>query len=99
LAAAHTLARRTARIIRQNLTFAMGAMLLLVSGALFLELPLPLAVVGHEGGTVLVVLNGLRLLFDPIRAPATHALAAPTSVKRGLPIGRSAEADMIRNQR
>jgi hypothetical protein len=24
--------------------------------------------VGHEGGTVLVVLNGLRLLFDPIRS-------------------------------
>ena len=28
---------------------------------------LPLAVVGHEGGTLLVVLNGLRLLADPIR--------------------------------
>lgn len=68
LAAAHELARRTARIIRQNLTFAIGAMLLLVSGALFFDLPLPLAVVGHEGGTVLVVLNGLRLLFDPIRS-------------------------------
>lgn len=68
LAAAHRLARRTARIIRQNLTFAMGAMVVLVSGALFFDLPLPLAVVGHEGGTVLVVLNGLRLLFDPIRA-------------------------------
>jgi Cd2+/Zn2+-exporting ATPase len=25
-------------------------------------MPLPLAVIGHEGGTVLVVLNGLRLL-------------------------------------
>ncbi len=67
LAAAHRLARRTARIIRQNLTFAIGAMLVLMSGALFFDLPLPLAVVGHEGGTVLVVLNGLRLLFDPIR--------------------------------
>jgi hypothetical protein len=29
---------------------------------------LPLAVLGHEGGTVLVVLNGLRLLSDPIRS-------------------------------
>ena len=28
---------------------------------------LPLAVIGHEGGTLLVVLNGLRLLADPIR--------------------------------
>jgi heavy metal translocating P-type ATPase len=68
LAAAQALARRTGRIIRQNLIFAIGAMLVLVAGALFFELPLPVAVVGHEGGTLLVVLNGLRLLFDPIRA-------------------------------
>lgn len=67
LAAAHRLARRTARIIRQNLIFALSAMLVLVTGGLFFDLPLPFAVVGHEGGTVLVVLNGLRLLFDPIR--------------------------------
>jgi P-type E1-E2 ATPase len=67
LAEAHRLARRTSRIIRQNLLFALGAMVILVVGGLFFELPLPLAVLGHEGGTVLVVLNGLRLLFDPIR--------------------------------
>ncbi|WP_444666245.1 heavy metal translocating P-type ATPase [Cereibacter changlensis] len=67
LAMAHRLSRRTARVIRQNLIFAMGAMLLLVTGGLFFNLPLPLAVVGHEGGTLLVVLNGLRLLADPIR--------------------------------
>lgn len=68
LAAAHRLARRTARIIRQNLFFALGAMLILVIGGTFFNLPLPLAVIGHEGGTLLVVLNGLRLLFDPIRS-------------------------------
>lgn len=67
LADAHRLARRTAAIIRQNLAFALGAMAVLVIGGLFFHLPLPLAVVGHEGGTVLVVLNGLRLLSDPIR--------------------------------
>jgi Cd2+/Zn2+-exporting ATPase len=67
LAEAYRLARRTSRIIRQNLIFALGAMVVLVAGGLFFELPLPLAVLGHEGGTVLVVLNGLRLLFDPIR--------------------------------
>src|SRR5690606_5910638 len=49
LPAAHGLARRAARIIRQNLIFAVGAMLVLVSGALFFELPLTLAVIGHEG--------------------------------------------------
>jgi len=67
LAAARRLARRTSAIIRQNLTIAIGAMLVLVVGSLFFELPLPLAVLGHEGGTLLVVLNGLRLLADPIR--------------------------------
>ncbi|MCK9513957.1 heavy metal translocating P-type ATPase [Aquamicrobium segne] len=69
LADAHRLSRRASRIIRQNLTFAIGAMVVLVFGGLFLDLPLPLAVIGHEGGTVLVVLNGLRLLSDPIRQP------------------------------
>jgi heavy metal translocating P-type ATPase len=67
LAAARALARRTARVIRQNLTLALGAMVVLVTGSVFFELPLPLAVIGHEGGTLLVVLNGLRLLADPIR--------------------------------
>jgi heavy metal translocating P-type ATPase len=67
LAAARALARRTARVIRQNLTLALGAMVVLVTGSLFFNLPLPLAVIGHEGGTLLVVLNGLRLLGDPIR--------------------------------
>ena len=43
----------------------------LVIGGLFFDLPLPLAVIGHEGGTVLVVLNGLRLLGAPIRPGRT----------------------------
>lgn len=68
LADAHRLARRTAVVIRQNMFFAMGAMLVLVITGLFFKLPLPLAVVGHEGGTVLVVLNGLRLLASPVRS-------------------------------
>ena len=67
LASARRLARRTRRVIRQNLWFAMTAMVVLVLSGLFLNLPLPLAVLGHEGGTVLVVLHGLRLLRDPIR--------------------------------
>jgi P-type E1-E2 ATPase len=67
LAAARALARRTAGIIRQNLAISIGAMVVLVASSLFFALPLPLAVLGHEGGTVLVVLNGLRLLADPIR--------------------------------
>lgn len=76
LAEAHRLARRTATIIRQNLIFAMGAMAVLVTGGLFFDLPLPLAVVGHEGGTVLVVLNGLRLLGAPLRHDGPKARPA-----------------------
>ena len=79
LAEAHRLSRRTAAIIRQNLAFAMGAMVILVTGGLFFDLPLPLEVIGHEGGTVLVVLNGLRLLRDPIRRGRARA-EAPAAV-------------------
>ena len=68
LADAQRLSRRASAIIRQNLALAIGAMVLLVAGGLFFDLPLPLAVIGHEGGTLLVVLNGLRLLSDPIRS-------------------------------
>lgn len=57
------LAKRTNSIIKQNLIFALGILLLMVSITIFFYLPLPLGVVGHEGGTLLVVLNGLRLLF------------------------------------
>lgn len=67
LAEAHRLARRTTAIIRQNLSFALGAMVTLVIGGVFFNLPLPLTVIGHEGGTVLVVLNGLRLLASQAR--------------------------------
>ena len=90
LADAHRLARRTAAIIRQNLVVAIGAMLVLVTGGLFFDLPLPLAVIGHEGGTVLVVLNGLRLLSDGIRggdgrAPVQRQPDPPTSVRPEFP--------------
>ncbi|WP_437205754.1 heavy metal translocating P-type ATPase [Planctomicrobium sp. SH664] len=76
LADALCLARRAAAIIRQNLIFAMGAMAVLVTGGLFFALPLPLAVIGHEGGTVLVVLNGLRLLATPFRTSAKSRMGA-----------------------
>jgi heavy metal translocating P-type ATPase len=79
LAEAHRLARRTATIIRQNLVFAIGAMAVLVTGGLFFELPLPVAVVGHEGGTVLVVLNGLRLLRHPVRSGGTVSARQPSA--------------------
>lgn len=62
LAYALRLARRTLRIIRQNLAFACAVIAVLVVINLLYGLPLPIGVVGHEGSTILVVLNGLRLL-------------------------------------
>jgi Cd2+/Zn2+-exporting ATPase len=56
------LSRRTRRIVFQNLTFALAVIVVLIVSALGFQLPLPLGVVGHEGSTVLVCLNGLRLL-------------------------------------
>jgi Cd2+/Zn2+-exporting ATPase len=62
LPAALHLARRAQAIIRQNLTFAFGVMATLVLLALLGNIALPLGVVGHEGSTLIVVANGLRLL-------------------------------------
>jgi len=62
LPTAFRLGRKTRRIVTQNLVFAMGVIVVLVFFALTRGIPLPLGVVGHEGSTVLVCLNGLRLL-------------------------------------
>jgi Cd2+/Zn2+-exporting ATPase len=56
------LARRARRIVRQNLAFAFAVMATLMVLALGGGVPLPLGVVGHEGSTLIVVVNGLRLL-------------------------------------
>jgi Cd2+/Zn2+-exporting ATPase len=62
VANAVTLSRRARAIIRQNLVISMGVVLLLVISALGNKIGLSLGVIGHEGSTVIVVLNGLRLL-------------------------------------
>ena len=56
------LGRKTRRTLTINLAIAFGAIALIVGTILLRGIPLPLAVVGHEGSTVLVSLNGLRLL-------------------------------------
>jgi len=62
VAFAISIARQARTVIWQNLTFALSVIVLLVISALGFHLPLPFGVVGHEGSTVLVCLNGLRLL-------------------------------------
>ncbi len=62
LPSAIALARQTRRIIRENLVFAFGMIGVLLAFTFFGSLRMPFAVIGHEGSTVLVILNGLRLL-------------------------------------
>ena len=60
------LGRSARRTLLVNLGFALAMIAAMVASIFSLDLKLPYAVVGHEGGSVLVVLNGLRLLgFRP----------------------------------
>ncbi|MBJ7464973.1 MAG: cadmium-translocating P-type ATPase [Mycolicibacterium sp.] len=56
------LARRARRMVLANLAIAGTFIVVLVVWDLFWYLPLPLGVAFHEGSTVIVALNGLRLL-------------------------------------
>jgi heavy metal translocating P-type ATPase len=60
-----TLARRACRVARANLAFAAAVIAGLVVWDLAGTLPLAVGVAGHELSTVLVCLNGLRLLVRP----------------------------------
>ena len=61
---ARDLSLRARRIIRQNLTLSLGVILFMSFTAIFAaSLPLAIGVFAHEGSTVIVVLNSLRLLF------------------------------------
>ncbi|WP_077324545.1 heavy metal translocating P-type ATPase [Virgibacillus siamensis] len=56
------LSERMNRIVKQNVIFSMSVILLLIASNFLQVLDLPLGVIGHEGSTILVILNGLRLL-------------------------------------
>lgn len=62
-----SLSRRARRIIGQNLTLALGVIGILVLSVLTRGLILAVGVIGHEGSTILVILNSLRLLFKQHR--------------------------------
>ncbi|WP_201258930.1 heavy metal translocating P-type ATPase [Streptomyces ambofaciens] len=69
------LSRRARGLVVQNLFIAATCITVLVLWDLIGHLPLPLGVAGHEGSTVLVGLNGLRLLRESAwrSAPAQEA--------------------------
>lgn len=56
------LSRRTVRVVKFNLGFAFAVIVFLVASIFLFQLQMPFGVVGHEGSTLLVALNGLRLL-------------------------------------
>ena len=58
------LGRRSGRIVKQNIVFALSFIVILLIANFTGNMTLPLGVLGHEGSTVLVILSGLRLLKD-----------------------------------
>ncbi|AFY93000.1 heavy metal translocating P-type ATPase [Chamaesiphon minutus] len=58
------LGRRSGRIVKQNIVFALSFIAILLIANFTGNMTLPLGVLGHEGSTVLVILSGLRLLKD-----------------------------------
>jgi len=61
--AAFRLSQRARSVIRWNLVISLGTVAVLVTFAMLGKIPLTIGVVGHEGSTVVVVMNSLRLLF------------------------------------
>ena len=58
----HELSKKMKRNILQNIVFSLSVITILILANVFQFINLPLGVIGHEGSTILVILNGLRLL-------------------------------------
>lgn len=67
------LSRRAHRIVVANLAIAATFIVVLVTWDLVGTLPLPIGVAGHESSTVIVALNGMRLLSSRAWRPSPHA--------------------------
>ncbi|MGP4030021.1 heavy metal translocating P-type ATPase [Actinomadura sp. 3N407] len=83
--AAIALSRRAHRLVTANLITAAAFITILVAWDLLGHLPLPLGVLGHEGSTVIVGLNGLRLLRSaawPRPAQSAHPGEIPATPHR-----------------
>lgn len=62
IAYAVRLSRKMQRIVKQNIFFSIGVITLLIASNFLQVVDLPLGVIGHEGSTILVILNSLRML-------------------------------------
>jgi len=76
---ARSLSRRARRIVVQNLLFSSAVMMVLVVLALLGSISLPAGVVGHEGSTIVVIMNGLRLLRGQKRGHLPRVQDSPES--------------------
>ena len=56
------LSQRMNKIVKQNVIFSISVIMILICSNFLQVVDLPLGVIGHEGSTILVILNGLRLL-------------------------------------
>ena len=62
LALSVRLSQKTLKVVKQNMYFSVSVILLLIFSNFSQAINLPLGVIGHEGSTILVIVNGLRLL-------------------------------------
>ncbi|WP_449622033.1 heavy metal translocating P-type ATPase [Robertmurraya sp. Marseille-Q9965] len=62
IAEAIKLSEKMNRIVKQNVIFSISVIMLLIITNFLQFIDLPFGVIGHEGSTILVILNGLRLL-------------------------------------
>ncbi|MRH44619.1 cadmium-translocating P-type ATPase [Aquibacillus halophilus] len=62
IARAIHISKRMNKIVKQNVIFSISVIFLLILSNFLQVLDLPLGVIGHEGSTILVILNGIRLL-------------------------------------
>lgn len=76
----HLLSKKLKRIVTQNIIFSAGIIVLLILSNFFQLINLPLGVIGHEGSTILVILNGLRMLQTiPIEKPQVTSSVSHTA--------------------
>jgi Zn2+/Cd2+-exporting ATPase len=76
--AAFQLSRRARRVIQQNIFISLATILIMVAAAIFGIVPITVGVLAHEGSTVLVCLNSMRLLrvIRPLPRPSEDGESA-----------------------
>lgn len=62
IAYAIRLSKKMQKIVKQNILFSIAVICLLIISNFIQVVDLPFGVIGHEGSTILVILNGLRML-------------------------------------